>query len=343
MSMVLVNNPGSQIQTYRWLVHARWMGWTFADTVFPAFLWIVGVAITLSTAYQTGRGDSRSQQFKRGLRRSAMLLACGLLLEGFPHFVLEAWQFTGVLQKISLAYLFALTIFLWTTWRGQVLALLGVSVAYWVLMVVVPVPNCIAEPWSAECNTARYIDTMILHGHTSATPTNNDPDGILSVLSSTSTVLLGVLAGQMMRANWAHAHLPRALLMTGSILVAGGVGMSRWIPVSKVLWTPSFVVLMAGLSSIAFAICHWAVVDRKLASFTKPLEIFGLNAIAAYVASRLIPWPLKVHIMGRSIYTDLLLPIASPINASLLFALLNVLVVYALVWWMYARKIFVTF
>ena len=98
--MVLVNNPGSTEQTYAWLVHAKWQGWTFADTIFPAFLWIVGVAITLSTARRVELGESRGDLLFHAARRSAMLYVCGLALEGLPHFDLASWQVTGVLQEL---------------------------------------------------------------------------------------------------------------------------------------------------------------------------------------------------------------------------------------------------
>ncbi len=341
--MVLVNNPGSTEQTYAWLVHAKWQGWTFADTIFPAFLWIVGVAITLSTARRVELGESRGDLLFHAARRSAMLYVCGLALEGLPHFDLASWQVTGVLQKTSVAYLLALVIFLWTTWRGQACALLISFAIYLGVMVCYPVPDCSSGLWSAECNVARYVDGLVLDRHTWMTPTHNDPDGVVSVLSSTTTVLLGMLVGQMMRRDRAAARRARALLVSGIVLVVMGGAMSRWIPVSKILWTPSFAVLMAGLSSLAFGALHWAVEGQNLGDRFKPIEIFGLNAIAAYIASRLIALPLKVHLMGKSLYGDLFLPIVSPVNASLLFALLNVLCVYLLVWWMYRRRIFVKF
>ena len=47
-AMILVNNPGSWGDSYPQLKHAAWNGWTMTDMVFPFFLWIMGVAMTLS-------------------------------------------------------------------------------------------------------------------------------------------------------------------------------------------------------------------------------------------------------------------------------------------------------
>lgn len=55
MLMVLVNNAGSGAIYYQFK-HSSWNGWTIADTIFPSFLWIVGVAITLSLGARINRG-----------------------------------------------------------------------------------------------------------------------------------------------------------------------------------------------------------------------------------------------------------------------------------------------
>ncbi|HVZ21806.1 MAG TPA: hypothetical protein VG871_12120, partial [Vicinamibacterales bacterium] len=40
-SMILVNNPGDWSAVYEPLLHAYWNGCTFADVVFPTFIFIV--------------------------------------------------------------------------------------------------------------------------------------------------------------------------------------------------------------------------------------------------------------------------------------------------------------
>src|SRR3982751_3437733 len=61
--MVLVNTPGDGHQVYGPLNHAEWHGWTITDVVFPSFVWIVGVALTLSLAKRLASGVSRSPLF----------------------------------------------------------------------------------------------------------------------------------------------------------------------------------------------------------------------------------------------------------------------------------------
>jgi predicted acyltransferase len=341
VAMILVNNPGPAVEVYPPLVHAEWDGWTFADTIFPSFLWIAGFAIPLSTARRIGSGKGRWPLLAHALQRSVLLVACGLFLEGLPGFDLASLQVTGVLQKIAIAYFLAFAIYLWTGWRGQIVSVLGIFALYLGLMVYYPVPGCTAGPWESDCNFARYLDNLELGGHVWRTPTGNDPDGILSVLSSTTSVLFGILAGQLVLSRTAVRLRTATLVASGLLFTSAGMALSRWIPLSKVLWTPSYSILMAGLSAVAFGAVYWVVEERHIDRGWGPFEQFGVNALAAYVVSRLAAIPLKMHVMGRSIYDDLLQPFASPANASLLFALVNVLTVFAIVSWMYRRRIFV--
>lgn len=71
-AMILVNNQISP-QAYGPLQHAVWHGWTFTDLVFPSFLWIVGVAITLSLANRVRRGDDKARLMLHVARRAALI------------------------------------------------------------------------------------------------------------------------------------------------------------------------------------------------------------------------------------------------------------------------------
>jgi predicted acyltransferase len=104
------------------------------------------------------------------------------------------------------------------------------------------------------------------------------------------------------------------------------------VPINKQLWTPSFAVFMAGLLATGLACCIWLVDGRQLRGWLGPLETFGSNAIAAYLISRLVENVPRVHVLGKSLYTDLLARVASPQNASLLFAMLVLAAVYVVVW-----------
>ena len=107
--MILVNNPGNDFP-YAPLEHSKWNGWTPTDLIFPFFLFIVGVSLTLSFRSRMRRGESKRTLLLHSLRRSAIIFLIGLFLNGFPYFHLSTWRVAGVLQRIAIAYLAAAVI-----------------------------------------------------------------------------------------------------------------------------------------------------------------------------------------------------------------------------------------
>ncbi len=114
--MILVNNPGSWTAIYDPLEHAAWHGWTPTDLVFPFFLFIVGVSITLSFARRVETDTSQRKLLLGVVRRTLIIFGLGLLLQGFPYYDLSVIRIPGVLQRIGVCYFFASVIFLKTNW-----------------------------------------------------------------------------------------------------------------------------------------------------------------------------------------------------------------------------------
>jgi predicted acyltransferase len=347
--MILVNSrPGVGEDAYPALRHALWNGWTFADTIFPAFLWIVGVAMTLSTGSRIERGGDRVSLLKHAIRRSVLLFCCGVSLDLFylpvRHFPFigftDRLQLTGVLQKIAVCYLVAFAIYLWTQWRGAVVGIVLLNAVYLALMLFFPVPGCGAGVLTTECNFAGYLDRNVLGGHLWGVPNLQDPDGLGGILPAISTVLFGVLIGLLLRSKKPPGVVLRRLVGIGLGLMISGAALSAWvIPVNKPIWSTSYALLMAGISTAAFAVCYWVADMQRRGRWLKPLEIFGMNALAAYVISRVGANLPKVHYFGMSLY-DVCLRLASGVNASLLYAVVYTTGVYIVIWWMYRRQWF---
>ena len=75
------------------------------DVVFPSFMWIVGVALTLSLSRRIAAGASRAQLLAQAFRRALILYVLGLLVYAFPNFNLSTQRLLGVLQRIAICYL----------------------------------------------------------------------------------------------------------------------------------------------------------------------------------------------------------------------------------------------
>ena len=341
-SMVLVNNPGSWEHVYPPLEHAEWNGWTFTDTVFPFFLWIVGVALTLSFARRVERGDGRLKLFLHVLRRSLLIFAIGLFLNGFPYFHLDRIRYLGVLQRIAICYLIAGSLFLLLKVRGIAIAIVTLLAGYWLLMTLVPVPGCATGNLSVDCNLARYVDGLFLTGHMWSQTKVWDPEGIVSTIPAIATALFGVLTGYLLRMNQTPAEKTAWMFASGSILLFAGQLMNLSLPINKNLWTSTYSVFMAGLASIVFALCYWIIDVQQHQRWTRFFAIYGMNALAVFIFTGMIGRLLGiVKVDGIAletwIFNHAFAPLASPINASLLYAIANVLFYFLIVYGMYRR------
>lgn len=359
--MLLVNNPGSWRDIYAPLKHAEWHGWTPTDAIFPFFLWIVGVAMTFSLSRRLAAGDDRRRLFGHLVRRSAILFALGLLLASFPFGLLPAHEFAlaslripGVLQRIGLCYLAAGAIFLWTGWRGQALWAVGLLAGYWLLLALVPVPGYGAGVLAPTGNLAWWIDSHLLAGHTwrGAPVAGFDPEGLLSTLPAIASTLLGVLAGRLLQDQAASPTARTVRLAAGGVgLLAAGALMDRWLPINKNLWTSSYAVFMAGLAMVALAGFYWVIDMRGWRRWATPFVMYGMNAIVLFVLAGLVGRLLtlvrwtgadgKPVVLKTWIYQTWFAPLASPVNASLLFALAFVAVFLGVAWLLWRRKWFV--
>jgi predicted acyltransferase len=346
--MVLVNTPGGP-NTYGPLNHSEWNGWTITDTVFPAFLWIVGVAITLSLGKRIAAGVPKWRLFLQVLRRAGVIFGLGLIVYAAPDFNLSTQRLLGVLQRIAICYLIASAIYLTTRWRAQLVWIIGLLVSYWLIMMLVPVPGYGAGDLATGHNIANYADRVVLGAHNYAGTKDWDPEGLISTLPSIATVLLGIMAGHILKLKRDLSERTTWLYLAGSILIAAGLICNTWLPINKKLWTSSFSLFMGGMDFIIFAGFVWLIDGRGYRRLARPLVIMGMNAIAVYLASELLEEILSlIHVGGPAspsvhewIYQTLFAPLASPRNASLAYAICYVLLMYGIAYGMYKKSWFV--
>jgi predicted acyltransferase len=357
-AMILVNNPGSWGALYPQLAHARWNGWTMTDFIFPFFLWIVGVAMTLSFAKRREQGNGKLMLHV--LRRSAIIFGLGLFLAGFPFGLFVDGRFSpatmripGVLQRIAVCYLIASALYLHTGVRAQIAWVVGLLVAYWLALMLIPVPGYGAGVLAPTGNLAWWIDSHLLAGHTwtGAPAPGFDPEGILSTVPAIATTLLGVLTGTWLGTGTSREEKTAWMFVTGNFFLLAGAILDMWMPINKNLWTSSFVIFMAGWALTIFAVFYWLMDVRGHVRWARPFVIYGMNAIGINVLSgitdrvmSLIVWarPDGSPISAREwIYQTFFVPYCSPVNASALFAVCIVLAMYAVVWALWRKKIFI--
>jgi len=354
-SMILVNNPGDELATYWPLQHSRWNGWTPTDLVFPFFLFIVGVSMVYSLSSRLQQGGPKGKIFRHVLWRGMVIVALGLLLSGFSvSYQPSHWRVYGVLQRIALCYVISAALVLWTTRRSQIITILGCLAGYWVLMRYVPVPGFGTPTHSIplldpDHNLVAWLDRKLLYGH--LYEVTRDPEGLLSTIPAVATCLLGVLTGQWLRSTRSATAKAAGMLAAGVVGIAVGEFFNPWFPMNKKLWTSSFVLFTAGVALICLALSYYAV-DIKLwrGRWTKPLLVFGMNAIAAYFFAEMLA--LVIGRMATTVdgvpftwqeyvYQGVFAGLGSAAFSSLLYALAYVLLCWLAMSELYRRKIFI--
>ncbi len=350
--MILVNSPGDPGSVYSPLSHVVWNGWTFADTVFPSFLFIVGVSLVFSIAKQAEKGMSNSAFILRLLRRTIILFALGLFINIFPTFYLSEIRIPGVLQRIAVCYFLASLIVLKAGLRGRILWLVGLLASYWLMMRFIPVPGVGAGVLEPGKNFAAWVDSLFLSGHMwSYYDGEWDPEGIVSTIPALATTLFGVLTGQWLRSYSPERRKVAGMACAGLVLLIAGYMLDRWLPINKSIWTSTFSIFMAGVALVCLAFFYWLIDIADFSRWAKPLIILGLNPIAVYVLSEVFDTTLRIlnlsMVLAQDIdchsylFNSLCTPVGKSETASLLYALLTLLFMLIIAWIMWRKRLFI--
>lgn len=349
-AMILVNNPGEDASSYWPLRHAEWNGWTPTDLIFPFFLFIVGVAMAYSFSSRLRRGETGLKLLQHVLWRGGVLFALGLFLNGFPnHYQLSSWRVYGVLQRIAVCYVVAAVFAVWSKRRGWIVAATACLLGYWILMRYVPVlgfgvPTHQIPLLDPDRNLAAWLDRKLLAGH--LYEGTRDPEGVLSTIPAIATCLLGLLTGDWLGSARDAKRKFAGMIACGVLGIIAGEIFDLWFPINKKLWTSSYVVFTAGMALVCLALCYWILdVEQWRGRWTRFFLVFGMNPIAAYVFAEMISHALDSFHQGAAdwqevVYLKFFEPLASPANASLLYAVAFVLMCWVAMWVLYRKGVF---
>lgn len=345
LGMILVNAADLGGDAYPWLQHARWDGLQLADLVFPSFLFIAGAAMGLSL-----EAPRTTRTYVRIARRALVLFGLGLAANWIHAASWSDLRIMGVLQRIALCYAFVALVLLRVPRAGQFVIAAGVLLAYWAALAWISVPvGSDAGVFSA--NLASYLDRMLIgDAHLlRGTPyaSQLDPEGLLSTLPAAVNVLAGAFCARWLREQPRGSGTSVRLALLGAAVCALGFGWSAVFPINKALWTSSFVLVSTGIAALGLALCYELVDVRASGQWVTVCEILGLNAIAAYLLSSLIDIgatevavPLgDEHTAYVWLRENILDSLQAP-DASLVFALAELLLVWAIMGALYRRSWF---
>jgi heparan-alpha-glucosaminide N-acetyltransferase len=339
------------------LDHVEWRGGVFWDMIQPSFMFMVGVAMPFSYANRTARGETWLRMFGHALLRSLILIVLAVFLSSngsrYTHY-----SFVNVLGQIGLGYTF---VFLLLGCRPslQLAAALAILVADWLLFALHPLPGTefpfgkygagetsimmsdFFAHWNKNTNVAAAFDRWFLNLFPQPPDRpflfNEGGYATLNFIPSMATMILGVLAGELLRSTRSPGAKLRALLLAGAVFWSLGLVLDVTIcPIVKRIWTPSWVVYSTGWTCWMLA-AFYAVID--VAGFRRwsfPLVVVGMNSIAIYLMAQLMK-PFVASSLRTHFGTDLF---AGPYGP-LVRASSTLLVFWLICFWLYRTKIFI--
>lgn len=339
--------------------HVSWAGCSLHDLIQPSFSFLVGVALPFSLASRLARGQSRARMTLHALWRALLLVLLGVFLRSTDHRQ-TYWTFEDTLSQIGLGYgvLFLLAL---RPVRDQRIALAVIVVGYWAAFALYPlvgpdfdygkvgvqnrlpwVMSGFAGHWNKNSNLAWAFDTWFLNLFPREKPFlfNDGGYATLSFIPTLGTMVLGLIAGGVLRREWEPLKKLRWFVVAGLVgLVLGWVvGWLGICPVVKRIWTPSWVLFSGGWCFLLLAGFYGSIEIWGRKAWAFPLMVIGMNSIAAYCMDHLFEDFLRTNLktnLGERVF-DLF----GSAYQSLLLGGAVLLVYWLLLFWMYRRKLF---
>lgn len=325
--MIVVNTPGSWNYVYAPLRHAAWHGCTPTDLVFPSFLFVVGLSMSISfrklPTMQTG------EVLQKLFKRAVLIFLIGLLLNWFPFYRthISDLRIFGVLQRIALAFLLGGAIIASVRKTRLLLGAFALLLlGHWAILYFAGGD----APYSLEGNFSNVLDrTLFGDRHLyKGFGIPFEPEGLLGTLSSAGQVILGYLIGKTTLKNGIPGPVQlRNLVVLSLVLMASGLLWDLIYPINKPLWTGSYVFFSSGIVTAMWGLFIWIIDLQKQSRWTFVFRVFGQNPLISYILSGIIAKifiyliPVgETSLMGW-VYQYIFQPVFGNYAGSLMFAL----------------------
>jgi heparan-alpha-glucosaminide N-acetyltransferase len=339
--------------------HVAWVGCSLHDLIQPSFSFLVGVALPFSLARRQSEGQSNARRTLHAFWRALVLILLGVFLRSLNHRQ-TYWTFEDTLTQIGLGYGF-LYLVAARSQRTQWITFTAILAGYWLLFALYPLPgpnfnwsnagiapdwgnqlSGFAAHWNKNTNAAWAFDNWFLNLFPTEHPFTHNEGGYctLSFIPTLGTMILGLLAGRVLRSERAHWDKVKWLTIAGVIgLLAGAtLGWLGICPVVKRIWTPSWTLFSGGWCMLFLAFFYGLMDIMKRKNWAFPLMVTGANSIAAYCIAHLfesfIVKNLTIH-FGKNIFESFGTNYEPLVQGACVL-----LIMWAILLWMYRRKIF---
>lgn len=268
--------------------HEAWAGFRFWDLVMPLFLFMSGVSLPFSLGKYRNATD-KGAVYRKILKRFVLLFLLGMVVQGNllgldPD---RIYLYSNTLQAIASGYLIASLLLLHCSVRAQIGAAALLLLAYWA-------PMTFLGDFTREGNFAEQVDRLVLGRFRDGAYRDEtgawhfapwyDYTWVLSTLTFGVTVLLGALAGQVMKNGQAdRRRTALTLFAAGLALTAAGWAWSFQMPIIKRLWTCSMTLLSGGYCFLLMALFYYVIDCKGRSRGLNWLKFYGMNSITAYM------------------------------------------------------------
>jgi predicted acyltransferase len=338
--------------------HVEWAGCSLHDLIQPSFSFLVGAALPFSIASRLAKGGTFGKMFLHALWRSLVLVLLGVFLRS-THSPITNFTFEDTLSQIGMGYpiLFLLG-FRPPRWQWTALAIiLG---GYWLAWALYPVPgpgfdwqsvgvpsnwqhfySGLAAHWNKNANLGNAFDQWFLNLFPRVKPFVFNGGGYLtlSFIPTLGTMILGLAAGRWIREESPRVPMNR-FVIAGVAGIAGGLLLhfTGICPVVKRIWTPSWTLFSGGACFLLLAMFSWILDVKHWRKWAFPLVVIGMNSIAAYLIAHLfeefISSSFRIH-LGQHFFGFLGTGLEP-----FLHGVAMLLAYWAILYWMYSRKLF---
>jgi predicted acyltransferase len=341
--------------------HVEWLGASLHDLIQPSFSFLVGVALPFSIAGRLARGSTPARLTLHAAWRALVLILLGVFLRSLDR-PQTYWTFEDTLTQIGLGYVFLFALGFRAA-RDHWIAFGVIVAGYWVAFALWPLPAAdfdyaavgvkpdwlaahgltgFAAHWQKNANLGWAFDTWFLNlfPREKAFLFNGGGYATLSFIPTLGTMILGLIAGGVLRREGPAAAKVRWFAIAGMIgLVAGAaLGWLGICPVVKRIWTPAWTLTSGGGCFLLLALFYLVIDAAGKRRWAFPLVVVGTNSIAAYLIAHLcetfIRKVLVTH-LGAGAFR-----IFGSAYEPLLTGAATLAVMWLLLWWMHRRRLF---
>lgn len=357
--MILVNNPGDWGTIYSPLKHAEWIGLTPTDLVFPFFMFVMGVSMSISMKKYSGHFCS--QFVIKLFKRTVILFLLGVMLSWFSLVLdnilhpskeisliqvllpLHDVRILGVLQRLALSYFFASLLAIWIRSKAALFyTIISILLIYGLVL------------WYgngfelSEDNIIAVIDRCLLgenHMYLEWLPDGGrirfDPEGFLSTLPGIAHVLIGYFCGNIIMQNKTLYEKMVQLSVIGIILLFMGFLFSYSCPIIKKVWSPTYVLVTSGFTYLFFVLLIWIIDLQKCSKWIIPFQALGCNPLFIYLFASLMADMLGQVGLHEEVYAVFVKLFNPSCFSSMMYAIVYVAVNAGLAYILYKKRVFI--